>query len=97
MRTKKTQACDFRVKFNAMAASALITPAEFAELLVVSMNAFYLRRWKGELPDPAVTQNRYLRWRVGDVRVWLDALCPTDTPVRRGRPRNSIDEIVQSA
>lgn len=80
-----------------MAASALITPAEFAELLVVSENAFYQRRAKGELPDPAIAQNRYLRWRAGDVRAWLDALCPAEPAARRGRPRNSLDEATVRA
>jgi len=98
MGTKANRAQDFRVAFNAMAASALITPAEFAELLVVSENAFYQRRAKGELPQPAIVQNRYLRWRAGDVREWLEALRPTGAEaLRRGRPRIVTDEPSRGA
>lgn len=97
MSAKNGQMRDFRVRFNVMAESALITPAEFAELLGMTRNSFYQRRYKGNLPDPVIAENRCLRWRVGDVRAWLAALYATEPIVRRGRPRNSIFEVASGA
>ncbi|WP_432207801.1 helix-turn-helix transcriptional regulator [Burkholderia pyrrocinia] len=80
-----------------MAESALITPAEFAELMGMSRTSFYQRRYRGDLPAPVIAKNRCLRWRVGDVRAWLGTLYAAEPTVRRGRPRNSIAQAVSGA
>ncbi|HDR9496358.1 helix-turn-helix transcriptional regulator [Burkholderia stabilis] len=97
MSEKNGQMRDFRVKFNVMAESALITPAEFAALMGLSRSSFYQRRYKGDLPDPVIAENRCLRWRVRDVRAWLGALYAAEPIVRRGRPRNSTFGAVSGA
>jgi predicted DNA-binding transcriptional regulator AlpA len=90
---------DFRVTFANMDQSALLTVGEVGELIGKSPNALYhmLCRDPDALPKPVFRQNRYVRWRVSDVREWLQNLvaqepaqkdAKTDGP-RRGRRRLS--------
>jgi predicted DNA-binding transcriptional regulator AlpA len=78
---------DFRVTFGLLDQSALISPKEFACLLGITPGAFYQRNMQGEFPLPAISRNRCVRWRAGDVRDWLNGL--TAVAQRRGRPRKS--------
>ena len=81
-----------------MDSCALIKPAEFASLLGITTNAFYQRDMRGELPPPVMRQNRYVRYRAGDIREWLNGLTVSNPPPpeeqevsrpRRGRRRMS--------
>lgn len=87
---------DFRVTFAGMDRSALLTPAELGELIGKSANAVYhmLCRESAGLPTPVFRQHRYVRWRVGDVKDWIEGLpiaAPDDSNdvARRGRPRHA--------
>lgn len=70
---------DFRVNFSCFDDLCLLSASEFGKLIGKSENAIYhmLCRHPDSLPPPVFRQNRYLRWRVGDVRLWLKEL-PTD-------------------
>ncbi|MGF6858180.1 putative DNA-binding transcriptional regulator AlpA [Paraburkholderia sp. CI3] len=80
-------ASDFRVIFGQLDPSALISPREFACLLGITPGAFYQRNMLGEFPRPAMSRNRYVRWRAADVRAWLNDL--NAAAPRRGRRRKS--------
>jgi predicted DNA-binding transcriptional regulator AlpA len=89
---------DFRIAFAHMDRSALVTADEFGELIGKSRNAVYhmLCREPDALPKPVFRQNRYVRWRAGDVRDWIDSLTVAQPRgiggnARRGRPRNTKD------
>ncbi|WP_407510318.1 helix-turn-helix transcriptional regulator [Ralstonia sp. GP101] len=91
---------DFRSAFAHFDPTALITPAEFADLLGISPNALYHRSGLGELPQPAIRKHRCVRWRVSDVREWLKRLSPKEDSSaegqhprgpRRGRRRHAVE------
>ncbi|WP_141715400.1 helix-turn-helix transcriptional regulator [Burkholderia ubonensis] len=90
---------DFRVAFAQMDNAALLNPDEFGELIGKTRNAIYhmLCRAPDTLPMPVFRQNRYVRWRAGDVRAWINSLPGAqpreiaDQP-RRGR-RRKADEF----
>lgn len=81
---------DFRVTFARLDPSALISPKEFACLLGIKPGAFYQRNTQGEFPRPAMSRNRCVRWRAGDVREWLNGLNAAGQ--RRGRPRKTDEQ-----
>ncbi len=92
-----TRTKDFRVVFATMDKSALINADELGQLLGKTRAAIYqiLCMESGQLPAPVFRQNRYVRWRAGDVRDWLESLAVA--PVReiagkerRGRPRQPV-------
>jgi predicted DNA-binding transcriptional regulator AlpA len=62
----------FRAEFKELDAAALITGDEFAELLCVSRKSIDDRLRRGKIPRPVVRENRCVRWRVSDVRAWLE-------------------------
>lgn len=74
---------DFRVLFYKLGPGVLITGAQFAELLCITHSAFNALYHAGKVPDPVIRQSRFVRWRAGDVRVWLEALEPV--PADRNR------------
>jgi predicted DNA-binding transcriptional regulator AlpA len=93
----KKNAEDFRVVFAHMDRSSLLTADELGALMGKSRNALYhmLCREPDGLPKPVFRQNRYVRWRVGDVRDWINklpqaALREIGGKGRRGRPRNEV-------
>ena len=92
----KKEIGDFRSEFARMDRASLLTAQELGQLLRKSSNAIYhmLCREPEALPKPVFRQNRYLRWRVGDVRDWIDALPSAEiqgnTTSRRGRPRTGV-------
>ncbi|WP_155625290.1 helix-turn-helix transcriptional regulator [Burkholderia vietnamiensis] len=94
---------DFRVAFAQMDNAALLNPDEFGELLGKTRNAIYhmLCRAPDALPKPVFRQNRYVRWRAGDIRAWINSL-PSAQPreisdkPRRGRRRKD-DEFIAHA
>ncbi|MEX0701307.1 MAG: helix-turn-helix domain-containing protein [Planctomycetales bacterium] len=55
--------------------AALITAKQFARMLSATTRT--LRRWldAGKLPRP-VRIGRSLRWRLDEVREWIEAECP---------------------
>jgi predicted DNA-binding transcriptional regulator AlpA len=89
---------DFRVAFAQMDRSALLTPDEFGAVIGKSRNAIYhmLCREPDALPRPVFRQNRYVRWRAGDVRDWIESLTEAQPREisgkgRLGRPRKNIE------
>jgi predicted DNA-binding transcriptional regulator AlpA len=81
-------ASDFRVTFAQFDPSALISPKEFASLLGINPGAFYQRNMRGQLPRPAMSRHRYVRWRAADVREWLNSL---NTVAKRRGPARKTD------
>jgi predicted DNA-binding transcriptional regulator AlpA len=65
---------DFRAVFRALDPAALITAGEFAALLCVNAASIEYRLKVGRIPRPVVRENRCVRWRVSDVREWLEAM-----------------------
>jgi predicted DNA-binding transcriptional regulator AlpA len=65
---------DFRVVFSQLDPAVFITGDEFAELLCMTRAAFNFRLHVGKVPDPVIRENRCVRWRVSDVRGWLEAI-----------------------
>jgi len=94
---------DFRESFSRYDPIALIGPAEFAALIGITVNAFRQRDFLGEFPQPVMRGNRCVRWRVADVREWLQGLQPQQkrsvakvdangiSKPRRGRKRQSAE------
>jgi predicted DNA-binding transcriptional regulator AlpA len=74
---------DFRVQFYELGPGILITGAQFAELLCITHAAFNAQYHAGKIPNPVIRQPRFVRWRVSDVRAWLESLEPV--PARRDR------------
>ncbi len=94
------KAKDFRAEFDTLGPQALINANEFAALLCVTRAAFNFRLHVGKVPDPVIREHRCVRWRVADVRAWIDGMLPVPavsnrTPdayslgLRRGRRRKS--------
>ena len=65
---------EFRVQLYELGPGILITAAQFAELLCITHSAFNARYHAGKVPDPVIREPRFVRWRVSDVRVWLESL-----------------------
>lgn len=93
---------DFRVTFARMADQAIVTRAEFAELLATTPGALSQMSYRGELPATAFPKKRRACWYARDIRAWLDAGPTTrpelgpqpntaDTGKRIGRPRLPSD------
>ncbi|MEI7794343.1 MAG: helix-turn-helix domain-containing protein [Thermoleophilia bacterium] len=57
-----------------MTDDTLLTSTEVAAMLRLSMPAFYNLRYRRQGP-PAVRIGGRLRWRRGQVLVWLDGQC----------------------
>ncbi len=51
----------------------LITPAQLAEYLGISLNSLYMNRHRGGDLPPAIKVGKHLRYRRPDVQAWLDA------------------------
>jgi predicted DNA-binding transcriptional regulator AlpA len=61
-----------------IAVEPLLTPADFAGVLRVSMATFWRLRSAGKLPRPLTTLGaQILRWRAAEVRDWISAGMPT--------------------
>jgi predicted DNA-binding transcriptional regulator AlpA len=94
---------DFRESFSRYDPLALIGPAEFAALIGITVGAFRQRDMLGEFPPAVMRGNRCVRWRVSDVREWLQGLQPQEKrhvakldgngmpKPRRGRKRQSAE------
>jgi predicted DNA-binding transcriptional regulator AlpA len=80
---------DFRITFAQLDPSALVSPKEYACLLGITINAFYKRNNLGEFPRPAMSRNRCVRWRAGDVREWLNGL---NAVTKRPGPQRKADK-----
>jgi predicted DNA-binding transcriptional regulator AlpA len=65
---------DFRAVFYELDPAVLITADEFAALMCVTRASFDFRLHIGKVPDPVIRENRCVRWRVSDVRKWLEAM-----------------------
>jgi len=63
---------DFRVLFWDLDPAAMITGDEFAALMCITRAAFDFRLHVGKIVDPVVRENRCVRWRVSDVRGFLE-------------------------
>ena len=55
----------------------LIGRRRFAELLAVSMATFARMRATNKLPRPIELSRGCHRWRLSEVRAWIEAGCPT--------------------
>jgi predicted DNA-binding transcriptional regulator AlpA len=53
---------------------ALITAAEFAQMLKLSVRTLWRRRSAGQVPQP-VRIGGAVRWRLDDVRQWIAGGC----------------------
>jgi hypothetical protein len=71
---------DFRALFWELDPAAMITGDEFASLMCITRAAFDFRLHVGKIVDPVVRENRCVRWRVRDVRAFLENIqqVPTD-------------------
>lgn len=65
---------DFRAIFWTLDPAAMITGDEFAELMCITRSAFDFRLQMGKIIDPVIRENRCIRFRVGDVRSFLENL-----------------------
>ena len=65
---------DFRAVFCELDPAVLITADEFAALMCITRAAFDFRLHIGKVPNPVIRENRCVRWRVSDVREWLEAM-----------------------
>jgi hypothetical protein len=65
---------DFRGLFWDLDPAAMITGDEFAALMCVTRAAFDFRLHVGKIIDPVIRENRCVRWRVSDVRAFLENL-----------------------
>ena len=94
---------EFRRIFKDLDDSVLISLDEFAQLIGVTPGAMAQLRHAGKLPEPAIQGGKLLRWRAGDVRVWLKALnqdsrpAPGELTKRTGRPRSRLMSEAESA
>jgi predicted DNA-binding transcriptional regulator AlpA len=66
------KARDFRAVFYELDPAVLITADEFAALMCITRTAFDFRLHIGKVPDPVIRENRCVRWRVSDVRAFLE-------------------------
>jgi excisionase family DNA binding protein len=78
--------------------SPLLTPAELAQLLGLSLQTIYNRRNNGGSLPPAIMLGRQVRFRQEDVDTWLQeqyehisgeqnpSMLPPNVPAKRGRP-----------
>ncbi|NDV11808.1 helix-turn-helix domain-containing protein [Crenobacter sedimenti] len=78
--------------------TALLTPAELAEMLGLSVQTIYNLRSNGGALPPAIVVGRRVRYQLSDVEAWLqgqyehtpalqEAKAPHQAgPVKRGRP-----------
>lgn len=92
---------DFRRTFKDLDDSVLIDIEEYGSLMGISLPGMNMRRHQGELAEPAIQGGKLLRWRAGDVRVWLKELNQDSRPAlsctlqkRTGRPRKSLDAVM---
>jgi predicted DNA-binding transcriptional regulator AlpA len=74
---------DFRAVFYELDPAVLITADEFSALMCITRAAFNFRLHIGKVPDPVIRANQCVRWRVSDVREWLEAMPPV--PADPGR------------
>jgi hypothetical protein len=65
---------DFRTLFWELDPAAMITGDEFAALMCITRAAFDFRLHVGKIIDPVIRENRCVRWRVSDVRAFLENL-----------------------
>jgi hypothetical protein len=63
---------DFRSLFWELDPAAMITGDEFAALMCITRAAFDFRLHVGKIVDPVIRENRCVRWRVSDVRAFLE-------------------------
>ena len=54
----------------------LINANQFAKLLSISERTLYRLKSTGQLPAPIVLGGS-VRWRLKEIRVWIDEGCPT--------------------
>ncbi|MDR6383992.1 helix-turn-helix transcriptional regulator [Paraburkholderia caribensis] len=81
---------DFRAVFCELDPAALLTADEFAALLCINRASIDYRLHLGKIPRPVIRENRCVRWRVSDVREWLNSLKPAAE--RRDAPRESAEQ-----
>lgn len=74
---------DFRSLFWELDPASMITGDEFASLMCITRAAFDFRLHVGKIIDPVIRENRCVRWRVGDVRAFLENMQPV--PADRAR------------
>lgn len=65
---------DFRALFWELDPAAMVTGDEFAALMCITRAAFDFRLHVGKIVDPVIRENRCVRWRVSDVRVFLESM-----------------------
>jgi len=65
---------DFRALFWNLDPAAMITGDEFAALMCITRAAFDFRLHVGKIVDPVIRENRCVRWRVSDVRAFLESM-----------------------
>jgi predicted DNA-binding transcriptional regulator AlpA len=62
----------------------LIAAKRFAELMAVSLATFNRMKAAGKLPRPIELSRGCHRWRLAEVRAWIEAGCP---PIREWEAR----------
>lgn len=65
---------DFRALFWDLDPAAMITGDEFAALMCITRAAFDFRLHVGKIVDPVIRESRCVRWRVSDVRAFLESM-----------------------
>jgi predicted DNA-binding transcriptional regulator AlpA len=61
---------------DANSAALLIDARSFAALMAVSLATFHRMKVAGKLPRPIELSAGCHRWRLAEVRDWIDAGCP---------------------
>lgn len=54
----------------------LITAAELADMMRISLRSLWRMRSVGQLPQP-IRLGGTVRWRLAEVKEWIDLGCPT--------------------
>lgn len=71
-----------------VSAALLIDARTFAQLLAVSLATFNRMKAAGKLPKPIELSRGCHRWRLAEVRDWIDAGCP---PIKEWQARRKAD------
>jgi hypothetical protein len=73
---------DFRVQFGQMPGNAVISRAEFAQLLCTTPGSISQLAYRGLLPKTAFPNLRRACWFVRDIREWLDHGASRSAPIK---------------